>query len=116
MKFLVDRCAGRRLANWLREHGHDVTEARERKPDPGDAAILQWAAAEERIVVTIDTDFGELIFVEGAEHRGLVRLPDVPAPQRIALMGDILERHAAELQAGALITVRGGRIRVTPQA
>ena len=53
---------------------------------------------------------------KGAEHRGLVRLPDVPARQRTALMGDILERHATQLQAGALITVRGGRIRVTPQA
>jgi predicted nuclease of predicted toxin-antitoxin system len=26
MNFLVDRCAGRRLADWLREHGHDVRQ------------------------------------------------------------------------------------------
>ena len=36
MKFLVDRCAGATLAQWLRDKGHDVREARERSPDPGD--------------------------------------------------------------------------------
>jgi predicted nuclease of predicted toxin-antitoxin system len=29
MRFLVDRCAGHRLAEWLRSQGHDVLEARE---------------------------------------------------------------------------------------
>ena len=28
LRFLVDRCAGRRLAEWLRTGGHDVIEAR----------------------------------------------------------------------------------------
>ena len=28
MKFLVDRCAGRLLAEWLLNQGHDVLEAR----------------------------------------------------------------------------------------
>ena len=34
MKFLVDRCAGRRLADWLRDQGHDVREATEVTADP----------------------------------------------------------------------------------
>ena len=45
----------------------------------GDRALLDWAAKETRILVTIDTDFGELIYVENLSHAGLVRLPDVPA-------------------------------------
>ena len=28
MKFLIDRCAGRLLADWLRQQGHDVVESR----------------------------------------------------------------------------------------
>ena len=59
MKFLIDRCAGRILADWLRKQGHDVVESRELGPDPGDRALLDWAAKETRILVTIDTDFGE---------------------------------------------------------
>jgi hypothetical protein len=41
VKFFVDRCAGRRLAEWLRRQGHDVREARELSPDPGDASLLR---------------------------------------------------------------------------
>ena len=55
MKFLVDRCAGRMIADWLREHGYDVVEARDRTPDPGDRALLEWAASESRILITLDT-------------------------------------------------------------
>lgn len=35
MKFLVDRCAGRRIATWLSEQGHDVILAESNEPDPG---------------------------------------------------------------------------------
>lgn len=113
MRFLVDRCAGRRLADWLRGQGHDVLESRVRGHDPGDRVLLQWAASEERILVTIDTDFGELVFLEAAPHRGIVRLPDVPAKQRIELMAQVLERHEDALTGGMIITVRGGRIRIS---
>ncbi len=113
MKFLLDRCAGRRLADWLRTQGHDVVESREHGPDPGDGRLLEWALSEARILVTIDTDFGTLLFLENMPHSGLVRLPDVPAAQRIELMRQVLDRYPNELESGAIITVRGGRIRVS---
>ena len=113
MKFLVDRCVGRRLADWLRKEGYDTVESRERGPDPGDHKLLEWAAAEERILVTIDTDFGERVFVEAVPHCGLIRLPDVPSKKCIELMAHVLERYAKELEAAAIITVRGGRIQIS---
>jgi predicted nuclease of predicted toxin-antitoxin system len=112
VKFLVDRCAGQRVAGWLRTQGHDVVVAWDAGPDPGDAALLHWAAAEDRVLVTIDTDFGTLVYVQAVPHAGLVRLPDVPAAERIRLLAQVLERHAEALEAHAIITVRGGRIRV----
>ena len=113
MRFLIDRCAGRLLADWLRKQGHDVVESRELGPDPGDRALLNWAAQETRILVTIDTDFGELIYLENLSHAGLVRLPDVPARERQLIMQDLLTRYEMELQGAAIITVRGGRIRIS---
>jgi predicted nuclease of predicted toxin-antitoxin system len=97
----------------LRQQGHNVMESRERSPDPGDRKLLEWAVAEARVLVTMDKDFGELIFSERAGHCGLVRLPDVPAEKRIALMERLLADYARELSARALITVRGGRIRIS---
>jgi predicted nuclease of predicted toxin-antitoxin system len=111
LKLLVDRCAGRRVADWLRQQGHDVREAREQIPDPGDAALLRAAASEDRVLVTIDTDFGTLVFLGGLPHAGVIRLPDVPAPKRIALMEQILTRYGADALNGAIVTATETRIR-----
>ena len=113
MKFLIDRCAGRLLADWLRSEGHDVVESRELGPDPGDRALLEWAAREARILITIDTDFGELIFLENVPHAGLIRLPDLPSHQRQIVMQDLLTRYKPDLESAAIITVRGDRIRIS---
>src|SRR5688572_5528966 len=113
MRFLVDRCAGKTIADWLRSQGHDVLESRERGLDPGDSVLLDWAAQESRILLTIDTDFGQLVFLEKRSHTGLVRLPDVPARQRILIMEDILARFTAELEQGLIITVQSGRVRIS---
>jgi len=113
MKFLIDRCAGRLLADWLRKEGHDVVESRELGPDPGDRALLEWAANDGRILVTIDTDFGRLVYFENLAHAGLVRLPDVPSNERQSILQDLLIRHEPELRGAAIITVRGGRIRIS---
>ena len=117
MKFLVDQCAGQRLAEWLRGEGHDVVETRERGPDPGDRAILAWAAAESRVLVTMDKDFGLFIFAEGAPCAGLVRLPHVRSTTRIALMRKVLSAYGDKLTQGAVATVQENRVRISwPEA
>ncbi len=113
MRFLVDSCAGRRLASWLRENGHDVFEADSLGTDPGDLALLELAASTDRILITIDTDFGELIYRQGQRHAGMVRIPDVPVEQRIAMLEDVTDRYWEALEQRSIITVRGGRIRIS---
>jgi len=113
VRFLVDRCAGHTLAEWLRAEGHDVLECAELGPDPGDHALLERAVVENRVLVTIDMDFGHLVFAQGMPSRGLIRLPDVPPVDRIELMKQVLLTHGEELQSGAIVTVRGARIRVS---
>ena len=83
MRLLTDRCAGHRLAEWLQRNGHDVVEAQSLGPDPGDRALLERARLENRILVTLDKDFGELIYLRQVSHSGLILLPDVRVPQRI---------------------------------
>jgi predicted nuclease of predicted toxin-antitoxin system len=113
MRFLIDRCAGRIIADWLRSQGHDVVETRERGPDPGDRVLLEWAAQESRILITIDTDFGQLVFLEGQPHSGLIRLPDVSSKQRVLILKDLIERFQSEIESHAIVTVRGGKIRIS---
>jgi len=113
MRFLLDRCAGRKLAEWLAGQKHDVLESRNLGADPGDRELLEKAAQQGRILVTIDTDFGQLVYVDRAPHCGIVRLPDVPAERRISLMEKLLREHSAALESQAIITVRGERVRIS---
>ena len=113
MRFLVDRCAGRRLTEWLARQGHDALDARDVGPDPGDRALLERAVSENRILITTDKDFGELIHLHGTRHTGLIRLPDVRMTERIALVGHVLQYHGQAIEERAMITIRSGRIRIS---
>ena len=68
MRFLVDRCVGRRLTGWLQQQGHEVVDTRDIGPDPGDGALLERAVSDIRILVTMDKDFGGLVYLHGARH------------------------------------------------
>lgn len=113
MRFVVDRCAGRRLAEWLRNNGHDVLYANDLGPDPGDRALLEQAATENRVLITVDKDFGELIYLHRLSHAGLVRLPDVRTPLRIALIDDLIGRYSQALEERSILTIVGGRVRIS---
>jgi hypothetical protein len=43
----------------------------------------------------------------------LILLPDVRVEERLRLVGHVLERHGQDLESGAVITVRGLRLRVS---
>lgn len=88
-------------------------DARELGADPGDRALLARAHAERRVLVTLDTDFGELIYLHDVPHAGLVRLPDLPPEQRIALMAQLIDQHREALDSAAVITIRTGLVRIS---
>jgi len=79
MKFLIDRCAGHRIAEFLEAQGHDVSELSKRGTDPGDRIVLQWATEEDRVLVTMDKDFGKLVYLEGQTHCGIIRFARHPS-------------------------------------
>ena len=79
-------------------------------------ALLRLAADEGRVLVTIYTDFGTLVYLSGAAHAGIIRLPDVPAARRIALMEQILTSKTETEIAGAIITASDSRIRFSRPA
>ena len=114
MRFLVDACAGGKLGCWLVGEGHDIVDlATDGAPGLTDDAVLARAVEEGRILVTLDKDFGELIVQRRHPHRGLVRLPNVRSEERISLMRQVLAAHLDDLSRGAVVTVRGRKVRVS---
>ena len=72
MRFLLDVCASsRRMQATLARLGHDVVSALEwGDPRASDEVLLALATSEERVLITEDKDFGELVFVhEGCRIR-----------------------------------------------
>jgi predicted nuclease of predicted toxin-antitoxin system len=76
----------------LREDGHDVLYVLERKTGVSDDEILLEAYNEERILVTEDKDFGELVYRFKKPSKGI-----------ILIRMDVKERHMKWLRLKKLI-------------
>ena len=112
MKFLVDVNASGPVARWLANTGHDVRRVAERNPRMRDEEILRWAVREQRTIVTTDQDFEKMIWREGKDHCGVLRLENLPRAERIALLEDVMPCHRRELHAGAIVIALSRRIRI----
>ena len=113
MKFLLDVCvSSRSLQGFLTGRGHDVLSAVAVDPRAGDERLLALALQDERVLVTEDKDFGELIFVRRLPHGPIVRLAELTVDQQVGGMAELLDRHAAELAGPVVITITRGRIRI----
>ena len=57
----------------LRARGHDVLWIRETAPGAADDLVLEMARLGDRLLITFDKDFGELVFHRGVEaSKGIV--------------------------------------------
>lgn len=114
MKALLDTCVWGGATKELADAGHDVIWAGAWLSDPGDEEILARAHAEDRVLVTLDKDFGELAIVRGHPHSGIVRLVGVRAREQGPTTVAILRSYEADLERGAIITVTPPSVRIRP--
>ena len=112
MRFLVDECPGPSVAAWLISQGHEVYSVYNESPGMADKDVLSKACSEERIIITVDKDFGEMIFRERREHRGVIflRLSDERSFNKIAVLRNVLENYEDKISR-QFVTVTETRIR-----
>src|SRR5260370_29963553 len=73
MKFLFDESVELRLSQNLKAQGHDVkTIVTDYTSSIEDAEVLKIARSEQRILITNDKDFGELVFRDQHAHTGVI--------------------------------------------
>ena len=114
MKFLLDESVDVRLAHYLTFFDHDVTAIAPDYPNAlSDTEVLQIAVREERILITNDRDFGELIFRHHLPHRGVIylRLRTVDLGFAQSRLGDLLTRYQEQMDNFFAVTNQRIRIR-----
>ncbi len=63
--FLADECVWRSLIEDMRGRGWKVRSVREICQGAEDRDVLETALSAEEILITEDSDFGDLVFLEG---------------------------------------------------
>ena len=112
MKFLVDECTGPAVAKWLQQQGHDVFSVYNQARGIPDDEVMQMAVDQRRILITNDKDFGEKIYRDHRQHRGLIllRLEDERASSKIAVLSHLFTQYADKIEK-AFVVVSEKRVR-----
>ncbi len=108
MRFLADMGVSQRVVTWLREENHDATHLRDeglhRLPN-GD--IFTKAAQEQRVILTWDLDFAEILSLSGSLTVSAVvfRMMNKRTDNVIQRLERVLSESEQGLSEGAIISV-----------
>ena len=114
MNLLADEGVDKPIVDLLRNNGFDVVYILETNPGADDEFILAMANADERILLTQDKDFGELVFRLKNTHFGviLIRLGGYKPLLKAEIVLNMLVKHKNELiQSFTVIQANAIRIR-----
>lgn len=115
MRFLTDMGISIRTTAWLNDAGHDAVHL----VDEGlcrltDAAVLSKVQSKERILLTMDLDFGRLLADSAAALPSVIifRLKNERSECVNARITEVIKTHENSLLSGALILVREQSMRI----
>jgi predicted nuclease of predicted toxin-antitoxin system len=115
MKFLLDMGISPEMSGIIRNLGHEATHLHEEGLDTlPDPAILEKARNEERVILTHDLDFADLVAASGDRLPSVVifRLRNM-RPENVAkYLERVLIQGRAALADGAILSVTEALIRI----
>jgi len=114
MRFLADMGVAQRIVQWLRSEGHDAVHLRDEKLHRlPNGEIFEKAVAEQRIILTFDLDFGEIVALSGGRQVSVVlfRLHNTRTPHVIERLKKVLQESSSVLEEGAVVVVEESRHR-----
>lgn len=117
MKFLVDMPVSPDVARWLSEKCHDAVHASEiGLHDAKDGRILEEARRQERVIITADLDFPQLLALNKSKDPGIIlfRGGNYNEQEMLRLVGRVLDSLTEDKIRNSITVVDKSRIRRTP--
>lgn len=115
MRLLIDECLSTRLRDMLANAGHDAVHLGDLDLlGAPDERVMTAAVEDDRVLVSADTDFGELLATSSASLPSVVllrRSDRRPESQADVLIAN-LPAVEADLAAGAIIVILSDRLRI----
>ena len=116
MKFLVDNQLSPRVAQGLRAAGYDAVHVRDYALQVAqDPIVFECAAAEERVIVSADTDFSRIVAQRQSTLPSviLLRWPMLrQAEAQVAVLLANLPGIVRDLERGSIVVIEETRVRV----
>jgi predicted nuclease of predicted toxin-antitoxin system len=114
MNFLADESCAGPVIRALRESGHDVVAISEVAKGATDEEVLERALNEERVLITEDRDFGELVYARGRSSAGviLVRFDSRARRAKPATVVEAVAKLDSRLR-DSFTVVEPGRVRIS---
>jgi predicted nuclease of predicted toxin-antitoxin system len=119
LRLIADENIPRVAVDALRSAGHDVVSIAEADAGLSDAEILVLASATDRVLVTFDRDFGELVYRAGRDASAgvvLCRFAQRSPDGTSRLLRDLISTHESALRgAFTVVSEAGFRRRALPR-
>lgn len=113
MKILLDENIGKSVVRYLENNGYDVIDIGQNLSGAKDEIILKKSFHEKRILITLDQDFGELVFHQLLPHCGVILLRPLKdsIQTRIKLIEYVL-RNLKKYLRGRFVVINEKMIRI----
>lgn len=109
VKFLLDVGVGKHVEDFLRSEGFDIRVIRDINPRMSDKEVLRLTVLENRMIVTMDKDFRELVYKSGLTHGGILvlRVEDATIENKIKIVSTIIANYLDEIKNSFCIFHKG---------
>lgn len=114
IKLLADENISPKVVAYLRQHDFDVLDVKEQNwQGTIDKRLLNIAHAEQRFVLTHDSDFGTLAINQGQACYGIfyLRLKNL-RPDNVIRVCEAVFKQDLELSVGSILVIEESRIRI----
>jgi predicted nuclease of predicted toxin-antitoxin system len=113
MKLLADESVDRPIVERLRNAGHNVLYVAELAPNISDDEVLRLANDEDAILLTVDNDFGELVYRQHRVHCGvvLIRLFGISSALKVEIIAQVFQERSGEMP-DAFTVIAPGIVRI----